>query len=159
MEKKKIRKKEIIVIAFAIVLFIPITYAILKNKILGNGNLTLATWNVTLNQSNTNNSLSIAPEPNEMIASYTVNINSVSEVSVIYSIIINNLPSGVSVSLDGENYEPEDNRKVVFSNVGTIPFNDATKSRQHTLYFKASTGATYVNNNEVNINVEVKQEV
>lgn len=157
--RNKILQKKSIVIILVLMFMIPTTYAVFKDKVLGNGSLTLAKWNVTLNQSNVNNSLSIVPEPNEMTANYTVNINSISEVSIIYSIVVDNLPSGVSVSLDGVNYEPEDNHKVVFSNIGTIPYNDATKERQHTLYFKATSNATYVDDSEVSVNVEVRQQV
>ena len=158
MRNKLLQKKSIVII-LVLMFMIPTTYAVFKDKVLGNSNLTLAKWNVTLNQSNVNNSLSIVPEPNEMTASYTVNINSISEVSIIYSIVVDNLPSGVSVSLDGVNYEPEDNHKVVFSNIGTIPYNDATKERQHTLFFKATSNATYVDDSEVSVNVEVRQQV
>lgn len=158
MRNKLLQKKSIVII-LVLMFMIPTTYAVFKDKVLGNSSLTLAKWNVTLNQSNVNNSLSIVPEPNEMTASYTVNINSISEVSIIYSIVVDNLPSGVSVSLDGVNYEPEDNHKVVFSNIGTIPYNDATKERQHTLYFKATSNATYVDDSEVSVNVEVRQQV
>ena len=158
MRNKLLQKKSIVII-LVLMFMIPTTYAVFKDKVLGNSSLTLAKWNVTLNQSNVNNSLSIVPEPNEMTASYTVNINSISEVSIIYSIVVDNLPSGVSVSLDGVNYEPEDNHKVVFSNIGTIPYNDATKERQHTLFFKATSNATYVDDSEVSVNVEVRQQV
>ncbi len=155
-------KKRIIIITFGILLIlfvVPITYAIYKDIVLGNGNLTLATWDVTLNQSNVNNHLSIISEPNEMIASYKVKINSNSEVNIVYSIVVDNLSSGVSVSLDGVNYELGNNNKVVFSNIGTIPYNDATKSREHTVYFKAATNVDYVSNREVNINVETRQQL
>ena len=159
--RNKILQKKNIVFAIIVVLFfmIPTTYAIFKDKLSGNGSLTLATWNVELNQSNINDHLSIISSPNETVASYTVNINSISEVSIIYSIVVDNLPSGVSVSLDGVNYESGYNHKVIFSNIGTIPYDDATKTRQHTLYFKAASNATYVTDSEVNVNVEAKQQV
>lgn len=159
MREKLLQKKVIIIALLFFFSLISVTYAVFKDSILGSSSVTLATWEVTLNQGNVNNSLFVISEPHEVTANYTLNINSVSEVSIVYSIVLDNLPSGVSVSLDGVNYVDESNHKVVFTNVDTIPYNDTTKTRQHLLYFKASTGATYVNNNEVNINVEVKQEV
>ncbi len=157
MEKIKSRKKEIIFILFVSTFFIPIVYAILKYSVLGGSGLTLATWSVTLNQTNVNNSLSIIPEPNEMVASYTVNITSASEVDVIYSIVVDNLPTGISVSLDGGAYIPETNHKVVLTNDKTILYNDNTKSRSHILTFKAATGVQTVANSEIDIDVVAKQ--
>lgn len=156
--RKKILQNKIIIIALLFFFsLISVTYAVFKDSILGSSSVTLATWEVTLNQGNVNNSLFVISEPHEVTANYTLNVNSVSEVSIVYSIILDNLPSGVSVSLDGVNYVAESNHKVVFTNVDTIPYNDTTKTRQHLLYFKASTTAEYVNNIEVNVSVDAKQ--
>lgn len=160
MREKLLQKKVIIIVLLFFFSLISVTYAIFKDSILGSSSVTLATWDVTLNQANVNNSLFVISEPHEVIANYTLNVTSVSEVSIVYSIILDNLPSGVSVSLDGVNYVAENNHKVVFTNgTFTIPYNDSTKTRQHLLYFKASTTAEYVNNIEVNVSVDAKQMV
>ena len=159
MKERILQKKALVFIILAFAVLIPVTYAVSKKGTFGLGAVSLATWSVDLNQSNVNNQLSIISAPNEVIASYTVNVNSVSDVSIVYSIVVNNVPSGVSLYLDNENFEQENNNKVIFSNVGTIPYNAPNKSRQHTIYFKAGTNTTYVNNNEVDVDVIAKQQI
>ena len=157
---KKILQNNIVVFIVLVMMFmIPNTYAIFRNRVLGNGSLALATWDVALNQTNVSDHLSIIPSPNESVASYTVNVTNVSEVSITYVINIDNLPTGVSVSLDGGEYVSENNHKVVFSSISPIAYNASNKNRSHVLSFKASSNATFVNNAEVNINVVAKQQV
>ena len=160
MKDKLLQKKKAILILLLVVLMFPITYALNKNGLLGFGRVSLASWNVTLNQTNENNSLAIVPDPDGTVASYNVNIVNTSEVSITYNIVIDNLPSGTSVALgSGGQYIPESNNKVTFSNVEVIPYNDQNKNRTHTLYFKAASNATLVSNREIDINVVVKQKV
>ena len=60
---------------------------------------------------------------------YTVNITSTSEVDIIYSIIVDNVPSGVTVSLDNGNFTLPTNNKVIFANVSTINYSDVNKTK------------------------------
>lgn len=159
MWKKVLQNNIVVFIVLVLMFMIPNTYAIFRDRVLGNGSLTLATWDVSLNQANVNDHLSIIPSPNESVASYTVNVTNVSEVSITYVISISNLPTGVSVSLDGGEYVSENNQKVVFDEISPIAYNASNKNRSHILSFKASSSATYVNNAEVNINVVAKQQV
>ena len=159
MEKKKLSKKQIIVILLFITFFVPVTYATYRRVVLGNASLGLARWSVSLNQSAVNEYLSVIPDPNGVAASYTVNITSVSDVNVVYSIVIDNLPTGVSVALDNGTYVQENNHEVVFNNVSTILYNAQNKSKSHTLSFKASSSTQYVTNTEVDIDVIVKQQL
>lgn len=146
-----------------LVLFIVVcassTYAIFRDGLNGTGSMSAAVWDVTLNQNGVDNSLSIIPSPNEVAASYTVNITSVSEVNVVYYIVVDNLPTGVSVDLDGNGYIPEENHKVVFDDFEPILYSATNKNRTHVLSFKASASAGYVNNSEVNIDVVARQQV
>ena len=157
MKAKILHKKNIIMIAFLVLVVIPTTYAIFKYKIVGSGALDAAEWSVALNQNGQNNNLSVVPDPNGTTASYTINVRSDSEVDVTYTIVIDNLPSGTSVSLDGGNYVPESNNKVILSNVGTIPYTDTIRTRSHIIRFKAASTATAVTNQEISINVVMKQ--
>ena len=159
MKDKLLQRKVVFYVALVLVIIIPVTYAIYKTGILGSGSISLASWNVTIDQSNESNYLSIVPDPNGTTASYRVNITNGSEVNVVYSIVIDNLPSGTSVSLDGGSFVSESNNKVTFSNVGTIPYSDSNRDRSHTVTFKASSGASYVNNQIVDINVVARQTI
>ena len=159
MKDKILQKKFIIVIMLVIVIMLPTTYAIFKGGVLGSGSVSLARWSVTLDQEHEDGSLAITPDPDGTVASYTVNISSDSDVDVVYSIVIDNLPSGTSISLDGGTYVAEDNNKVIFSNVGTILYSDILKYKSHTLTFKASSSAEVVSNQEVDIDVIARQTI
>ncbi len=159
MRKKKVLKILSIMVLTSLFL-IPVVFAIYRSSILGDGSLSTANWQVSINQTNENGNLSIVPGTNQSegtTASYAVNITSNSEVDAVYSIVIDNLPTGVGVSLDGGSFVQEVNNTVVFSSVGTILYNDSNKTRRHVLTFKAASGASVVNNQSIDVNVIAKQ--
>lgn len=154
---KKIMPIPIIISILVILFIIPMSYAIYISYSTGGGNIATASWNVSLNQNNVNNNLTIIPGENGTTASYTINITSNSEVDVIYSIVIENLPSGVSISLDDGSFVTANNNKVVFTDVGTILYSDANKNKSHVITIKANSNTQYVNNQEIDVNVIARQ--
>ena len=158
MKKEKV--KMILIIVFILSFFlVPSTFAIYKNSALTYSNLNLAEWSVSLNQDNENNYLSIIPDPENVTASYTLNITSNSEVDLTYSIVIDDLPSGVSVKLDDGTFISEINHQVFFNSAGSISYDDVNKTKSHVLTFMASPNAEFVDEHEVNINVIVSQNI
>ena len=143
MKEKFLKNKKIIMIVATLLIVIPFSYALLRSVTGGNGNLVAATWNVTVNES--------------IEASYTIDVTSQSQVDMIYSIVIDGLPSGVCVSIDNGEFVQETNNKVTFSNVGTIAYSDTNKTKSHTLTFKATSSSNVVNEKEVDINVIARQ--
>ena len=154
---KKIMPIPIIISILVIFFIIPMSYAIYRSYSTVGGNIATASWNVSLNQNNVNNNLTIIPGENGTTASYTINITSNSEVDVIYSIVIENLPSGVSISLDDGSFVAANNNKVVFTDVGTILYSDANKNKSHVITIKANSNTQYVNNQEIDVNVIARQ--
>ena len=154
---KKIMPIPIIISILVILFIIPMSYAIYRSYSTVGGNIATASWNVSLNQNNVNNNLTIIPGENGTTASYTINITSNSEVDVIYSIVIENLPSGVSISLDDGSFVTANNNKVVFTDVGTILYSDANKNKSHVITIKANSNTQYVNNQEIDVNVIARQ--
>lgn len=154
---KKIMPIPIIISILVILFIIPMSYAIYRSYSTVGGNIATASWNVSLNQNNVNNNLTIIPGENGTTASYTINITSNSEVDVIYSIVIENLPSGVSISLDDGSFVAANNNKVVFTDVGTILYSDANKNKSHVITIKANSNTQYVNNQEIDVNVIARQ--
>ena len=154
---KKIMPIPIIISILVIFFIIPMSYAIYRSYSTVGGNIATASWNVSLNQNNVNNNLTIIPGENGTTASYTINITSNSEVDVIYSIVIENLPSGVSISLDDGSFVAATNNKVVFTDVGTILYGDANKNKSHVITIKANSNTQYVNNQEIDVNVIARQ--
>lgn len=136
---------------------IPISYALYKKSSSISGTIYLSNWNVSLNQNDVGNHLAIIPEPDNINDSYTLNITSNSEVDVMYSIIIDGLPTGVSVKADNGNFIQESNHRVVINDAGTIYYNDVNRTKTCVLTFKASSTTQYVDNQEVNISVIFSQ--
>ena len=153
------RKILIIVILVIVVSFfiIPGSLAIYRNIVNSNDNIASAQWNVVLNQSSVNNYISVVAGDSTSSASYTINITSTSEVDITYSIIVNDIPSGVTVALDNGSFETPTNGTVIFSNVSTINYSDINKTKSHSLTFKAASGATYVTDEEIDIDVVARQ--
>jgi len=160
--KKKISKInfKILLIGGILLLFaIPSSFAIFKSYASSSDSLASASWSVSLNQNNDNNYLTIVPEPENVNDTYTLHMTSNSEVDVIYSIIIDNLPSGVSVKANNGSFVPESNHKVLLNNAGTIHYNANGSTEDCVLTFKAASNATFVNEQQVSISVILSQEV
>ncbi len=156
MKTRKTRKtkKNIIILIFLLsVIVIPSSLGIFKNSASITSPITASSWNVSVNSSS-NSSMQLVP--NSGTASYDIVVTSSSEVDTDYSIIVSNIPSGVQVKLDNNEYEPYSST-VTFSNVGTILYGDQYNYKTHILTFKANTGATLVNNQQVSVDVEFKQ--
>ena len=159
MNDKIITVKFIVSVCLLPLIIIPFSYAVFKNTQSGISQANLATWTVTLSEPEENNYLSILPGPSGTEASYDINITSQAEVDIIYTIVIENLPSGVSVSLDSNTFIPEENNKVIFSDVYVITHNANTKTKTHTLTFKAASNTSQVNEQEVDIDVIARQKL
>ena len=154
--KSKIIKPMILVIVISLVFYAVHTFALLRSRASGTGTIDAATWSVTRNQSQSGDSIEIVS--GVTTDSYTLTVQSNSEVDVIYSIIINNLPTGVEVDLDNSgNYRTPSNGTIRINSAGTINYNDAVKTKNHTLTFRAASGTPPVTEQEIDIDVEFKQ--
>lgn len=146
-----------IIISILVILFIiPMSYAIYRSYNTGDVTIATASWNVSLNQNNVNNNLTIIPGTHN--DTYTLNVTNNSEVDVNYTVVISNLSPGVEVSFDNGTFQQQDvNNTITFTDVGSILYTDTNKTKSHTLTFKANTGATLVTDREVDIDVTIKQ--
>ncbi|MEE3343679.1 MAG: hypothetical protein VZS44_06295 [Bacilli bacterium] len=157
MQKNRVLRILSIVLLVSLFL-VPIVFAMYRSVTNGNGAISTASWQVSINQLNENDYLSIIPGENGTTASYAVNITSNSEVDAIYSFVINNLPDGVRVSADnGNTFIPSSNNKVIIPDAGTILYSDTDKTVRHVLIFKADTDTTLVNNQAIDISVIARQ--
>ena len=154
--KKKKMILDILSMTFVLTLFLgSSTYAIYRGFISIGGTLASSDWSVSLNQQGVENHLLIVQ--GGATDTYTLNVTSESEVDVVYSIVISNLPSGVSISLDGGEAIPQSNNQVIISNAGTILYQDQERTKTHELTFIAAAGATLVTNQQVSIDVVMRQ--
>ena len=156
--KKYIVNSLIFVFAIIFVFCAVRTFALLRNSTNTNGTLDAADWSVTRNYSQTGDSLEIYPGGST--DSYTLTVTSNSEVDVLYKIIISNLPTGVEVDIDNLGYESPTAGSLTIENANTvINYNDSDKTKTHILRFRATSGAQLVTNQELNIDVEFRQDV
>ena len=145
---------EMVILVYLLSVFcIPSSLGIYKNSSSSTKTIDAADWNVSLNQSGVSGTVQIT-EGDAIGGTYTLNVASSSEVDVTYDIIISNIPNGVQVKLGNGLFQPQSST-VTFSNAGTISY--GAGSNTHTLTFKANNGATIVNNQQVNIDVDFKQ--
>ena len=156
--KKYLLKSLIVVIVLVSVFCTVRTFAILRNRTNSSGSLDTASWSVTRNYSQTGDSLEIYP--GGATDSYTLTVSSASEVDVLYKILISNLPVGVEVDLDNTGYQTPTAGSLSIENANTvINYNDSEKTKTHILTFRATSGAQLVTDQQININVEFRQDV
>ena len=154
-ENKKIFKYFLIMYIFLISnIFITKTYSKIVSSVSRKGNLAVAKFNVSAMFSN--ESLNLISGNN--IESYMLNVINNSEVAINYSIVISNVPDGITVSLDdGVFIDPDSNHQIKFISGKLIPTKDsATKS--HLLHFKSLLDLNNLFNYEMQIEVVFTQE-
>ena len=147
----------IILVLVSSLFVIQSTFALYRMISKSTGSIATATWNVTLNQENELNNLSLIAGDENSTASYTVNITSTSQVDIIYTIVVNNIPAGVKVKLDNGEYQTPSSNKVIYADVSTINYSDENKAKSHTLTFKAENNTENLEDEELNINVIARQ--
>ncbi len=157
--KKNVGKLLLLIIAISMIFYTVHTFAMFRKTSLGTGTLDTATWNVTRSQSQSGDSIDIYP--GGATDNYILIVQSNSEVDVTYKIIISNLPSGVEVDLDnsGHYYIPTDGTLTIQTANTVINYNDDIKTKTHTLTFRATSGASLVAEQEIDIDVEFKQKI
>ena len=157
--KNKIIVLMIFVLGILIVSYSVHTFALFKSSTNTNGLIKTSTWSVERNYSQIGDSIDIYP--GGATDSYTLTVQSNSEVDVLYKIIISNLPSGVEVDIDNTGYlTPAANGSLTIENNNTtIKYSDSVKTKTHILTFRATDEAQIVTNQEIHIDVEFRQNV
>lgn len=155
-------KKTLLFISFLIIFAVIIlpygiskTLAIYRSSSIENGNINTAAWNVSAT-SGQNNSLNLVSD-GVSTQNYTLTVQSSSEVDVDYTIIISNLPSGVEIALDDNNFLPSTNNTITFTR--SILYSDTSKVRTHLLKFRSNVGTAEISDREVDIDVIFKQQL
>lgn len=156
-KKRKLKKKFVVFFSLYFVLlasyFIIHTFSKYSESINKMGSITIAKWDVSAN---------IPTEDVNLVAgnnvdTYTLTVTSKSEVATNYSIVISNLPIGVQVALDNNNYKTVSSGKVQFNNVGSFNANASNTSKNHTLKIKAELYADEQTNKKIKVDVVFTQ--
>lgn len=99
------------------------------------GSLEVAVWDVALANPDAEDVSLIAGNTTQ---DFLLTVTSTSEIASNYSIVITNVPAGVSVKIDnGSEFTPENN-VIIIPNVGSFEANDANSQHQHTITVIAS---------------------
>ena len=155
--KKRITKTLILCIVIIIVSYAVHTFALMRSSNNISGSVDAATWSVTRSHSQSGDSINVYK--GGATDSYTLTVQSNSQVDVLYKIIISNLPSGVEVDIDNTGYlTPTASGTLTIENANTvINYGDSTKTKTHILTFRATNGAQLVTNQKIDIDVEFRQ--
>jgi hypothetical protein len=159
MKKQRTIIYVIIFIVLTVLLVSSYSYAIYTGNGHISGIISSADWNVTLNQTGVNNYLSVVA--NGGTATYDLKIVSNSSVDVIYSIVISNIPEGVSVKLDNAaNFtEQSASHEIIFPSAGSINYTGSAVTKTHTLTFKADIGTQTVTDQQISVDVIARQNI
>lgn len=154
------KKKVILSFAFVMILFVVVatTFSIYRKTASGTGSITTATWNISRSTSQQGDSIDVIPGGSD--DTYDLTVTSGSEVDVTYTIVLSNLPNDIRVKLDDGDFLPPDfvTHKLTIAG-GTINYNDSIKTKNHTLTFRAASGAQTVSAQKIDIDVEFKQTI
>lgn len=154
------REKKIItfIIVFFVVVssyfFVTTTFSKARSTVAGSGETDIAKWELLIDDHEESINLLPGGEP----IAYTLRLTSNSEVAGDYSIRISNLPDSVRISLDNSSYEVPSNGVIEFEDCGYFESSTTSVINDHTLSFKAISGAGNVSNRELDIDVIAVQD-
>jgi len=143
----------LMLLVFTAILLIPNSTSRYQNSKNGNGQTPVALWNVSATSNDSAINLVAGST-----TTYTFTVNNDSDVSVVYSIEISNLPTGVQAKLDSGSYQSPTSNKIVISPAGELGYSGTTQ-RTHTLTFNTPLSTSEVSNQSVSIEVTFAQKI
>ena len=156
-KKRKLKKKFVVFFSLYFIIissfFFFFTYSKYSGTINKTGSVTVAKWGVSANLPTDNIDLIAGNN----IDTYTLTVNSESEVATDYNIIISNLPNNIQVALDNDNYVDVVDGQVIFTNAGSFNANASNTSNTHILKIKALIDADTETNRKINVDVVFNQ--
>lgn len=169
MEIKKLRKDKFIKFLIIYFIFLTLSFTIFTlSKYVGtvnqSGTVTIAKWDVNLNTTTgnegiVNDTLNITSgevSQGGVRQDYRLTVTNSSEVAVIYTIIVKDLPTGIKVGIDDGTLQDQDaNHQVQFSNnsLYTMTASGSNRTKTHKLTFAAPLGTAEINNKGINVEV------
>ena len=156
--KKKIVKSFLLVTGMVLLYSAVLTFALMRMNGNSTGSIKSAKWSVTRNYSQAGDSIEIYKGGET--DSYTLTVQSESEVDVKYKVIIRNLPEGVEVDIDNTGYETPSNGSLTIEKANmVINYNDSNKTKTHTITFRATNTAQLITDQDIHIDVEFRQTI
>ena len=109
----------------------------------------IAKWKVSIEENDEKNVSIVSGNDS---STFVLGVKSESEVASNYSIVLSNIPEGVTVTLDGVDEEEPIDGVVTFGNVGTINATD-NDTHEHNLEFSAVLSTAEVSNRHITLDV------
>ena len=159
IEKKKIKKItlfSICVLSFLTFLSAP-TLAKFISVINKTSNSSIAKWNVSIPGEDNKVLPTITIGDSSTYQDYNLNITSLSEVGINYSVTIDNVPDGLEIQVDNNTIYEENNNKIIINNLGTFDANDNNLTHTHTLTIIAPININIIDNKTLDIDVTFTQ--
>ena len=169
MEIKKLKKDKFIMFLIVYFIFLTLSFTIFTlSKYVGrvnkSGTVTIAKWDVGLdtntgNEGIINDTINITSgdvSQGGVRQDYRLTVTNNSEVAVIYTIIVKNLPAGIKVGIDDGALQDQDaNNQVQFTNnsLYTLAASGSNRTTTHKLTFAAPLGTAEVTNKGINVEV------
>ena len=126
-----------------------------RSRFSGTGSARVAKWNTNVNTDGNLNKLFVVSENTNDTSSYTITVNSVSEVASKYSIILSNVPTNLQVKLDDGMYRGTNNGIITFDGGSFLVGGETT--RTHTLTFKDLLNSDNYGDMTIGIDVIIEQ--
>ena len=127
-----------------------------RSRFTGSDSVKIAKWNNDIDTTSNPDILYAVSENVKDTNSYTITVNSTSEVSSKYAIILSNVPNNLQVKLDRGVYRSTTDGTITFGNAGTFLVGEET-SRTHTLTFNDLLNSNNFGDITIGIDVIIEQ--
>ena len=96
-------------------------------------------------------------ENNVTSVNYMFSATSTSNVACDYSIILSNIPNGITVKIDNSQIYTPTNGELLIENLGGFEVDSLNTTHEHILTFISNSGITVSNGIELDLQVDIKQ--
>lgn len=163
MKKRRLKKKFVVFFSLyfmlltlylAVVTFSKYIGSIEKEKSVG-----IAKWDIQLSEDSNSTIDVILGNSTENLEtqSYVFTITNTSEVASTYSIKLTNVPDNLQVIVDNDETYNEENNEIVINELSSFDAGDLNSVHNHTLTFIAPQGTEEIENQEIDLEVTLKQ--
>lgn len=160
---KRLKKKYIVFLclyALSFILYYSTTsLAKFATQINKTGNIGVAKWDVSLNGESSETLETITIGDDDTYQEFNLTVTSASEVGITYSAVLTNVPEGLYIIVDDDEYNPYNpqNGTITINNLGSFDASENGQSRTHKLKFIVPIGSDAFSNREIDIDVVFSQ--
>ena len=160
---RRLKKKYIVFLclyALSFILYYSSTsLARYASQVTKTGSVGVAKWDVTLNGESSETLETITIGDDDTYQEFNLTVTSASEVGITYSAVLTNVPEGLYIIVDDDEYNPYNpqNGTITINNLGSFDASENGQSRTHKLKFIVPIGSDAFSNREIDIDVVFSQ--